>query len=116
MRRIISAVLSVFYLWLFISCVISLISFGFIRNFAVLWVLPAIFLFFSHIFISLKKTSSIIFEIIIAIFDFLFGIFLLVIFGKIVFATPSVFIGFAIPLIASILSGIFIYLQNFNDK
>lgn len=85
MRRIISAVLAVFYLWILVSCVRSFISLGFVRNFGIIWVLPAI----------------------VAVCDFWFGISPFAILGMLAFSPPKMFIGFAIPIIGSILSGIF---------
>lgn len=112
MRRIVSTVLAVFYLWILVSCVRSFISLGFVRNFGIIWVLPAIVLFVCHIIILSKRKSSVIFGAIVAVCDFWFGISPFAILGMLAFSPPKMFIGFAIPIIGSILSGIFIIIKS----
>ena len=55
MKKVLIAILSIYYLFIFILCLESLISIGIARNFGMLWLLPSIAALLLHAVFCSKK-------------------------------------------------------------
>ena len=58
MRKAVAAISSVVYLVELAFCISSIIEFGIIKNFAILWILPFVIQFASYMVMLFGKTSS----------------------------------------------------------
>lgn len=112
MKKVITALLSIDHLLIFVLCLKSLISTGIVKNFSILWIVPAIVAFFLHSVILFKKNFSFIFEISIAIFDVLFFAAPFLIFGFLLPVDISVILMWIVPLICSVIWGVLIILKK----
>ena len=112
MKKILSAILALFYLFIFILCVQSL---GEPRNFGALWVWPAFFMILFHIVILFKKSVTLDFRTLVAILDCLFCALPFLLFGT-AFLGSVISIIFAVPFICAVLSFIFIRSEKKNNK
>ena len=108
MKKVLIAILSIYYLFIFILCLESLISIGLAKNFGILWLVPAIVAVLIHVIFFFKKPNSFKFGITIAICDCLFFISPFFMFGFSILVDIYSFLMWVIPLICSVLLGIFI--------
>ena len=108
MKKVLIGILSIYYLFIFILCLESLISSGSGRNFGTLWLVPAFAAVLVHIVFFFKKSQSFKFGITIAICDVLFFISPCLIFGFSIMADIYAVIMWIVPLICSVILGIFI--------
>ncbi len=108
MKKVLIAILSIYYLFIFILCLESLISIGIARNFGILWLLPAIAALLLHAVFLFKKTNSFKFGLGITICDVLFFVSPFLMFGFSILVDIYAFLMWVIPLICSVILGVFI--------
>ncbi len=109
LQKIISSVMGVFYLGVFIECMISVLSPG--KPFGMIWVLPAAVLVLLHIIIIFKKKLSFKYMFITILIDFLVGVSPFLVFGFDVYLLISQFM---IPLVVSLVEFVTLVYKIFN--
>ena len=107
MKKILTAILSIFYLIFFI---LSLLSLNATRGFGSIVIVPAFLMALLHIVFLFKKKTTHLFEIILVVCDIAFFSLPLLFLGSMM----SIYMVFMqlIPLISSILLGVCVYLEK----
>ena len=117
MKKVLIGILSIYYLFIFILCLESLISIGTAKNFGILWIVPAFIAVLLHVIFFFKKSNSFKFGIVIAIYDIFFFVSPFLIFGFPMLVNIHAFLMWVIPLICSVILGVFIIqAKNKTDK
>ncbi len=105
MKKVIAAISSLIYLVEMAFCIFSIIEFGIVKNFAILWIIPFTIQFVCYMVIFFKKTLP----VKVAVFVTVFGFVLLL---PSLFSLPEI-LYWNLPIVVStVLSLIFLCLKK----
>ena len=113
MKKVLNVILSVFYLFVFILCLQSL---GVVRNFGILWLVPAFLMVVFHIYFLFKKVLSFCFQIGVVICDIIFFASPFLIFGELILGSVLGTLIWIVLLICSIWLSVLIVLEHKKNK
>lgn len=103
MKKILSAIPTVYYLLIFALSLESLISLGIARNLAIFFIVPTFVMLVLNLVFLFKKVTSTDFEGVIAVLNTLIFTLLFIVFGVLSWTNIFVFIVVLIPLVASVM-------------
>lgn len=110
MKKILTVILSIFYLLIFVLCLLSLTA---TRGFGDFFIIPAILMLLLHIvFLFNKKSYSLVFFIVIC--NIIFFLLPLLFFGALM--PVNMILMQLIPLICSVLLGVCVLLEKRKDE